>query len=425
VGLWSNNVAASNGIKVSQPVTIGQAKFLPLGTKVMFKDVICTGYIYSYNLYVQSPDRSAGIKMLSSNRLAPGTIVDVTGSIVYQGGPCINSPTITIKGTTDVAPLGLNNASIGGSKTGLQDAVTSWRWVKNQDGTSEYKLLPDSGLNNVGLLVKTTGKVTYIDPAGYFAYIDDGSYVDDGNTLGPDGTSIKGIRISLEYDYQSFLKMSPVGSMVTVTGISAIRNQGGYKSVIMLRSQDDIAGLGGGMIYGRIAPLITFNQLIESEHPCTSSASQTWHIVAPEGTEKMRLHFTKILLTNGSQSGNLYSKIPSSSASYYGYWNSEDNWGPWCAGNKVDLTFTGAIGIYGFQMDRYEAIIPMNGVTVMLEPGDITATTDANGYFIFENLAPGTYTLTPSLDGTVFNPLSRDFIIGTNQIAHGVDFSIN
>jgi hypothetical protein len=182
-GFWSST-AVSNSLLL-EICSIGEAKLLPLETKVTIKDAVCTGQVSYNEYYFQSYDRSAGIRVYASGAYSAGTVVDLTGNIsTYNGESRIAYPTITAKGTTTVTPLGLNNASVGGSKIGLQEAIWGWKWVKKEDGTSEYKLLPDSGLNNVGLLVKTTGKVTYIDPAGAFAYIDDGSHADDGNTLG-------------------------------------------------------------------------------------------------------------------------------------------------------------------------------------------------------------------------------------------------
>jgi hypothetical protein len=431
-GLWSN-VVASDGIKVLPPPTIGEAKLLPTQTPIILSDVVVSTSFMSYPngcIYVQSPDKSAGIMVMTgSYPYKPGMILDLSGKIyTYNGEPYFSYPTITVKGTTTVTPLGLNNASIGGSNTGLQEATIGWRWIKKEDGTSEYKMLSDYGLNNVGLLVKTTGKVTYVDPAGNFAYIDDGSHADDGNTLGPDGISIKGIRISLQYDSQYQpqyqYKMPPVGSYVAVIGISGIRYDNGCKSTILLRSQDDIMSISGAMISGKITTTTTTDQLIESPHPCPDNYSDSWHIVGPAGIEKMRLHFTKIEVTNYNTGiyGSLYYQAPGGYSN--GLSNSTDIWTNWVLGNAIDLNISWATGLYGFQMDKFEAIVPVEGVEITLMPGNITATTDANGYFIFGNLAPGSYTVTPSLDGVVFDPFMQTITVNPMQAVVGVDFTI-
>jgi hypothetical protein len=46
-----------------------------------------------------------------------------------------------------------------------------------------------------------------------------------------------------------------------------------------------------------------------------------------------------------------------------------------------------------------EAIVPIEGATVLVTPGDLTATTDAGGLFAFEGVEPGSYLLLVKADG--------------------------
>lgn len=53
------------------------------------------------------------------------------------------------------------------------------------------------------------------------------------------------------------------------------------------------------------------------------------------------------------------------------------------------------------------------GVTVALAgTATATTTTDAGGYYVFSGLSNGPYTITPSLTGTTFSPVSRSVIVG-------------
>jgi len=52
-----------------------------------------------------------------------------------------------------------------------------------------------SGANNIGLLIKTFGKVTYVDTTNQFFYVDDGYGRADG-TKRPDDSIVYGVRIS-------------------------------------------------------------------------------------------------------------------------------------------------------------------------------------------------------------------------------------
>ncbi len=53
--------------------------------------------------------------------------------------------------------------------------------------------------------------------------------------------------------------------------------------------------------------------------------------------------------------------------------------------------------------------------------GTKQASSDVNGNYIITNLAPRSYTATPSSPGQVFNPLSRAFTVGPN--ANNLDFT--
>ncbi len=419
-GLWSD-VAVSNEAKT---LSIGEAKLLPDYSIVQLWGVISAGNVSPYELYVESPDRSAGIAVQCYDLYLPGTILSVEGIITsYNGEACIAQPAIKTYGSMPLRPLELNNSSIGGDKMGLQDAHWGWRWIKNSSGVREYKWLPAKGLNNVGLLVKTTGKVSYIDPTGKFAYISDSSLTDDGNKLGIGSTAIKGIRVSLWNNFQTYYKIPPVGTRVTVTGISGTDWVNSCQvSALRLRSQNDITGIEGAIISGRVASLVTTNQLVECSHPYQPNCDQTWEITGPSNTDRMRLHFPFIQILDWAD-GLYYGQPGNLEYSIYNY--EGEMWSNWVAGNKIDLRLitSSTDNYYGFQMDSYEAFIPMSGVTITLTPGNYTTTTDEIGNFIVMNLQPGTYMVTPSKSGCTFTPSNQIVTVTTNQFKVVDDFT--
>ena len=65
----------------------------------------------------------------------------------------------------EIAPLAIDNAAIGGGPLN--------QYTPGVEG--------GVGLNNVGLLIRTWGQVTYVDPGDTFFYIDDGANKDDGS----------------------------------------------------------------------------------------------------------------------------------------------------------------------------------------------------------------------------------------------------
>lgn len=98
------------------------------------------------------------------------------------------------------APLGVTSRSIGGG-------------ALNQYTPGVFE---GSGLNNIGLLVRMWGKVTYKNTDDKYFYIDDGY----GRL---DGSGHVGVRVS--YDNlalgESFSPPDQVGDFVAVTGISS------------------------------------------------------------------------------------------------------------------------------------------------------------------------------------------------------------
>jgi hypothetical protein len=91
----------------------------------------------------------------------------------------------------------MSNKSLGGGTSGIQPAT-----VDVTDPCAYFS----QGLSTIGLLVKTTGVVTYVDDTEAFAYIDDGSGLYDGS-------GHPGLRVSLENAPAPML-----GSFAKVTG---------------------------------------------------------------------------------------------------------------------------------------------------------------------------------------------------------------
>ncbi len=106
----------------------------------------------------------------------------------------------------EIAPISLKNADLGGG-----DIV----------GTPTKGVQNGLGLNNIGLLVKTWGVVTYVDTTNKYFYISDGAGLKDG-TLDGSSTLIEGVRVSYD-NLASGNSITPpaVNKYVSVTGISS------------------------------------------------------------------------------------------------------------------------------------------------------------------------------------------------------------
>ncbi len=160
---------------------------------------ICTA-VFGNVLYVETPSRTCGIRVeTTGHNISVGQRVTVLGTVQtnLDGERYIAASSvqpITSVPVEELAPLGLRNDSLGGSALHLQQGV---------DG--------GFGLNNIGLLIRTWGRVTQVGE-GYI-YIDDGSHLKDGTLTG----SEENVGVRVICDPSGYA----IGDYVAVTGISS------------------------------------------------------------------------------------------------------------------------------------------------------------------------------------------------------------
>ncbi len=104
------------------------------------------------------------------------------------------------------------------------------------------------GPNNIGLLVKTWGKVTWVDTANQCFYIDDGSRIPAGTTRSDNGQTVYGVRVGYSGLATGVAPVTPPAEndYVLVTGIcSTIRYTVGddIRPNVRVRSGADISNL--------------------------------------------------------------------------------------------------------------------------------------------------------------------------------------
>lgn len=107
----------------------------------------------------------------------------------------------------EITPIAVSNRSLGGADL------------------NQYTLGVVSGIgpNNIGLLVKTWGKVTYVNAAKEYFYIDDGANLWDGSYREDNGQQTVGVRVSYDHLATGAPAVTPpsVNDMAVVTGISS------------------------------------------------------------------------------------------------------------------------------------------------------------------------------------------------------------
>jgi hypothetical protein len=156
--------------------------------------------------YVEADDRSCGISVYKPGHgITVGKRVDVQGtsSTSATGEKYVIATSITDKGTGGIEPLMLVNRDVGGG---------DWRY-NAANGAGQKGVKDGAGVNNIGLLITTTGNVTY-STTGYF-YVDDGSKLADNS--GRIGIKVQG---AVPPPPSPPPGWTPVGKYVKVTGIS-------------------------------------------------------------------------------------------------------------------------------------------------------------------------------------------------------------
>ncbi len=161
--------------------------------------------------YVQTGFSGILIRGSSSTPgLAEGKSVKVTGAIGQAHGErAVYSTDIDVleDPPVQVTPTFILGGSLGGGQLGNNPGIAS-----------------GIGLNNIGLLVKIGGTVTgtgFADDGNYFYYVDDGSNLNDGNTLNA-GSAYLGVRVETTV-YTLFPTGLPgVADWVSVEGVSSV-----------------------------------------------------------------------------------------------------------------------------------------------------------------------------------------------------------
>jgi len=160
--------------------------------------------------YADEWDRSGGIR-LDGVAAAPGTMIEVIGTLATASGErCLTSCTYRAKEPVSLAPLGMTNKSLGGGDW-RYDPVTG----KGQEGVEG-----GSGLNNIGLLVKTWGRVRSVDAGSKSFVIDDGS------------------NVNLKCVAPTAVSVPAVNQYVAVTGISSCEAGLSGRPVRLLRARE-------------------------------------------------------------------------------------------------------------------------------------------------------------------------------------------
>lgn len=183
------------------------------------------------SFYVEADDRVSGILVKKQGHsLQAGNRARIVGNLAAESEPerYIQAAIADPMGTGSVAALAIPAKSIGGGASGLQGGVWGWRTATDANGEPTRVWDQMKGLNNIGLLITTAGKVTGIEPA-----VDPAKptwfTIDDGSGLDLKCSVPSSVTIDLAWQY------------VRVTGISSCERVGAeLHAVVKVRTQGDI-----------------------------------------------------------------------------------------------------------------------------------------------------------------------------------------
>ncbi len=225
----SNVSPPSPSDAIPRQLSCGSVKQAPDGTAVNLNSKVVTALFPTDGaLYVEEPDRSAGIRVQASTtglNLIPGDFVNISGVLgtrILSAHPAerqIVGSVVRPQPTPaplNLQPLGMNMQAVGGETSGLAPGV---------EGAA--------GINNIGLLVTLTGRVS--------ARISSSVFVDDGSGI-IDPAGYPGVLVKCP----NAAPPVAAGDMVKVTGIVEGSIQAGHilnRRQVRIRSYADLLKL--------------------------------------------------------------------------------------------------------------------------------------------------------------------------------------
>lgn len=281
----------SANFMLSAVMSISSAKALVDGTPTLVEGIVTAQFPVGQpqtRIYIEDASRSTGIGIATSAAASLGSRVQAQGNMATSDGERILSGS-TLNAIEIGLPIpeamGFNSRSLGGGSHGLQAAVL------DDSSTNKYA----SGANNIGLLARVWGRVTYVDSGGTYFYMDDGSGI-------VDGSGHTGVRVA-----SAGLPEATAGTYVVIRGISSTTVIGGkVVRLIRPRSASDLSYVSSinylanpGFEMGSLA-----NWTKYSTFGNTVSGSWFGGITAHSGN-----WFAGTAVDGGTASGGLYQRV--------------------------------------------------------------------------------------------------------------------
>ncbi len=199
---------ASVSVQYPTGVTIGAAKKLADGQFVELAGTVAIAGTpdMAGKFYIESPDRSTGIRVQTTQTVSQGDLAIASGTLM------------TSSGERQITAAGVKIVSSGNALPKMLYLSPSWYRASDRP---------------VGLLVKVFGRITAAPSGASYFYLDDGAPLKDGS--GYTGVRVYGIAPS-----------NPVGRFASVVGIPGAETFGqGTVRVLRTRRSTDISLVSG------------------------------------------------------------------------------------------------------------------------------------------------------------------------------------
>ncbi len=207
---WAEEAVAS-----LSPKTWGDGDFVQIPSAI-----VTAAYEGFY--YIEGEDRAWGLRVEQPDRTArPGRRVQLQGTLATNADHerVLLASSAIASGDADVTAMLVTGRMLGGS-----DGPSAASGAASQQGV--YGGL---GLNNIGLLMRLTGRVTRVDSASGILNVDDGSGVIDGGGW-------TGVRV-----LAPGMTMPVAGDIVSLTGVSSCYWDGSrVRRLLRVRQEGDI-----------------------------------------------------------------------------------------------------------------------------------------------------------------------------------------
>ncbi len=203
---------------IKQP-DVSEAKGMADAASVVTSPAVVTALING-GFYMEAPDRTSGIRVAWTGfPVAISDVICVAGHMAtnVDGERQIVASSVMPGGSSYIEPLVATNKTIGGGD-----------WAYNSEtGAGQRGVIDGVGLNNIGLLVRTTGYVAAV--GSDYIIINDGSEARGGSLT-------NGVRIACPGLIKPMLHQT-----VVVTGISTIHNvRGNLYRCVLVTSQSGL-----------------------------------------------------------------------------------------------------------------------------------------------------------------------------------------